>query len=61
MPVIVEIPDEAVQAMRLPASEVQAELKKELAVALYAHGALSLGKSVEMAGVTRPEFEAIQR
>jgi predicted HTH domain antitoxin len=59
MPVIVEIPDEAVQAMRLPACEVQAELKKELAVALYARGALSLGKSVEMAGVTRQEFEAI--
>lgn len=59
MALILEIPDEVVQALRLPASEVQAELRKELAVALYARGALSLGKSVEMAGLTRQEFEAI--
>lgn len=44
--------------MRLPASDVEAELKKELAVALYARGALSLGKAVEMAAVTRKEFES---
>lgn len=59
MPLVIEIPDEAVEAMHLPAAEVEAELKKELAVALYARGLLSIGKSVELAGVTRQEFESL--
>jgi predicted HTH domain antitoxin len=59
MALVIEIPDEAVQAMQLPAAEVEAELKKELALALYARGLLSLGKSVEWAGVTRQEFEEL--
>ena len=46
----IEIPDAAVEALKLPASEVQAELRKELAVAVYSRGALSLGKAVEIAG-----------
>ncbi len=49
---VLEIPDEAVEAMHLPTAEVEAELKKELAVALYARRLLSIGKSVEWAGVT---------
>jgi len=56
---MIEIPDEAVRAMKIPAAEVEAELKKELALALYARGALSLGKAVEMAGVTRADFERV--
>jgi predicted HTH domain antitoxin len=59
MSLVLEIPDEAVQAMDLPAAEVEAELKKELALALYARRLLSLGKSVEWAGVTRQEFEEL--
>ena len=58
MAVVLEIPDEAVRAMRMPPGEVRAELKKDLAVCLYARGALSLGKSVELAGVTRQEFQS---
>ena len=34
-------------------------LNKELAVALYARGALSLGKAVELAAVTRAESEGV--
>ena len=54
----IEIPDEAVQALRMPALEVQAELKKELAGVLYSRGALFLGKAAEMAGGTRAQFES---
>ena len=43
----------------MPPSEVQAELKQEVAVVLYSRGAFSLGKSVEMAGVTRAYFEGL--
>jgi predicted HTH domain antitoxin len=59
MSMVLEIPDEAVEAMHLPPAEVEAELRKELAVALYARQLLSLGKSAEWAGVTRQEFESL--
>ena len=59
MSLTLEIPEEAVTAMRLPRAEVERELRKELAVALYARGALSIGKSAEVAGVARREFEAL--
>jgi predicted HTH domain antitoxin len=59
MSLTLEIPEEAVTAMRLPRAEVERELRKELAVALYARGALSIGKSAEVAGVPRREFEAL--
>jgi predicted HTH domain antitoxin len=58
MALTVEIPDEAINALRIPASEVEVELKRELALALYARGALSLGKAVEMAGSNRAQFES---
>ena len=58
MALTIEIPDEAVQALRMPALEAQAELKKELAGVLYSRGALSLGKAAEMAGGTRAQFES---
>lgn len=48
MALTIEIPDEAVRALRMPPTEVEAELKKELALALFSRGALSLGKAVEM-------------
>lgn len=59
MALTIEIPDEAVEALGMPTSQGQAELKKELAVALFARGALSLGRSVEVGGVSRAVFERI--
>jgi len=59
MSLMLEIPEEAVNAMRLPRGEVERELRKELALALYARGALSIGKSAEVAGLSRREFEAM--
>jgi len=55
----IEIPDAAIAALKMPASEIQAELKKEVAVALYSRGALSLGKAVEIADICRADFENI--
>ncbi len=59
MIVTLEIPQEAIDAMQLPQHEVEREMRKELAVALYGRGALSMGKAVEVAGVTRREFEQV--
>jgi predicted HTH domain antitoxin len=59
MMLTVEIPDDVVRAMHLSASVAQTEVNKELCLVLYARGLLSLGKAVELAGIARPEFEAV--
>ena len=54
---LLEIPKDIVDALRLPPGEVEGELRKELSLALYQRGALSLGKACALAGMTRWEFE----
>ena len=54
-----EVPAEVVDAVRLPPAEVKSELLKELAVALYHRGVLSLGKARVLAQLTRWEFEQL--
>lgn len=54
-----EIPDDVIRALNLPPGEVEGELRKELAVALYARGALSVGKAAEFAGLNPWDFEKI--
>jgi len=50
------IPDSVTRAIRLPEDQIVPELLVELAVALYARGALSFGKAGELAGMERYEF-----
>jgi predicted HTH domain antitoxin len=50
------IPDSVVQGLRLPEGEIPQRLKTELAIALYAQGVLSLGKSAELAEMSRLMF-----
>ncbi len=59
MQLTLEIPDAAADAMRIPREEVGAELRKEMAVALYARGAFSAGKAAEFAGIGRVAFEQL--
>lgn len=54
---LLEIPKDIVDALRLPPGEVEGELRKELALALYQCGALSSGKACVLVGMTRWEFE----
>lgn len=56
MGVVLEIPDQVAQAIRLPVSEQQASLMTELAVALYAREILSFGKARELTPLNRVEF-----
>jgi len=51
-----EVPKEVVEAMRLPQLEIEAELRKELAVILYKRGALPLGKARLLAKMSRRDF-----
>jgi predicted HTH domain antitoxin len=54
-----DIPDSVVAAMRLPPEELRAELRLDLAVVLYARGALPIGKAMEFAGMSRRDFERL--
>ena len=51
-----EIPDSVVQAIRLPEERMPQELRRELAIALYAQGLLSFGKARELAEMENYEF-----
>jgi predicted HTH domain antitoxin len=57
--VVLEVPPEIVDAVRLPLAEVEGELLKELALALYRRGALSLGKARTLAHMSRWQFEQL--
>ena len=54
-----EIPDEILAALKLPAGEEIAEMRKELALALYQRGILSIGKARILAQMTKWEFEEL--
>ena len=54
-----EIPDFVVDALNLPPEELREELRIDLIVALYARGALSIGKAAEMSQLSRWAFEDV--
>ena len=54
-----EVPQEVVEAVRLPPAEVEGELRKELALALYRRGVLSLGKARILAELNLWQFEEL--
>jgi predicted HTH domain antitoxin len=56
---VLEVPSEVIEAVRLPPDEMEKELRKELALALYQRGVLSLGKARVLAQMTRWEFEEL--
>lgn len=56
---ILEIPAELVEALRVPPEEHEARLRQELAVRLYQKGLLSFGKARELAGMNKWEFHLL--
>ena len=52
----IEVPEDLLQAIRLPPEEVPVRLRRELAIRLYAKGLLSFGKARQLAGMTRWDF-----
>lgn len=54
-----EISEEILRALKIPPRDVEEELRKELALALYERGVLSLGKARQLAGMTRWQFEEL--
>ncbi len=57
--VTLELPSDAVEALRLPPGEEQSRLKRELAIRLYEKSLLSFGKARELAGLTKWQFHEL--
>ncbi|MBD2234644.1 UPF0175 family protein [Phormidium tenue] len=53
------IPESIIQSIRLPESRIEAELLKELALALYAQELLSFGKARELASLDHRQFSQL--
>jgi predicted HTH domain antitoxin len=53
-----ELPEDLLEALKLPPAEIPARLKRELAIRLYEKGLLSFGKARELAGMTKWEFQS---
>lgn len=56
MSIQISISDSIVQAIRLPESRIEQEIRKELAIALYTQDILSFGKARELADLDKYEF-----
>jgi predicted HTH domain antitoxin len=56
MSLLLEIPDQVAQAIRLPLLERHQQVMTELALALYARGILSFGKARELTTLSHAEF-----
>jgi len=59
MKLTLEVPSDVLEAVKLPPAEVEKELRKELALALYQREVLSLGKARVLAQMSRREFEEL--
>lgn len=56
---VLAIPGDLVEALRVPPGEQMARLRRELAVRLYQKGLLSFGKARELAGMSKWEFHLL--
>jgi predicted HTH domain antitoxin len=56
MGMTLNIPDSVLEGLRFPEGEITQRLRIELAIALYAQRALSLGKAAELAQMDRILF-----
>jgi predicted HTH domain antitoxin len=56
---MLEVPSDVVDALKLPPEEAEGEIRRELALALYRRGALSIGKARILAQMSRWQFEQL--
>ena len=56
MPLILTIPDELIEAIKLPKGRLESELKKEFAFFLYKKGMTTMGVARRLAGISKWEF-----
>lgn len=61
MSVTLEIPDDFVRRLQTEPKVAEAQLRLELAIALYREGQLPSGRAAQIAGMSRWEFEDVLR
>ena len=59
MDILLEIPKDILDSMKVPEKELPERLKVELALRLYQKGVLTFGKARSLAGMTKWEFQAL--
>ena len=59
MEIKIDLPDQVVQALKIPNNKIKEELIKLLALKLYEKGVVGIGKARELAGVTKIEFYSL--
>jgi predicted HTH domain antitoxin len=59
MSITLDIPNDIHKALHVTPAEAEKRLKLELAVSLYAQGALSQGKAAELAGMSYLDFNDV--
>ena len=57
--ILLETSRDVSEALRIPASEFQPRLCRELAIRLYQRGLLPFGKARELAGMTKWDFHSV--
>ena len=55
----IDVPDDVYEALALPEDEHDDVLRRELAVALYREGLLSVGHARELSGLSRRAFHRL--
>lgn len=56
MAIVLTIPDEILETLKMPKKQIEEELKKELAFLLYERGLASLGIARRLTGMSKWEF-----
>ena len=55
--IVLEIPPEVVAAAKIPRSQLEAELRRRLAAALFSDGVIGGGAACKLAGLDKAEFQ----
>ncbi|MBI3945728.1 MAG: UPF0175 family protein [Armatimonadetes bacterium] len=56
---VLEIPEDVAEAIRIPRAEREDRLRREIAIRLYDKGFLSFGKASELAGMGAWDFHRL--
>ena len=59
MELLLDVPEEVLQALQTPGSDPAEAVLRELVLALFQRGSLSAGRSAKILGLTRREFHEL--
>lgn len=57
--IVIDIPDEVLDAIKIPPDELEEQMRNELALSFYKRDVMSSGAAARLARMTRWEFEEL--